>query len=355
MEYVLVLLLPALWPLISKYIWPHSISYREMGLNMVLPGSLAALVLMAGVSGKMGDTEIRNGQVLGKEKEWVSCEHDYDCNCRDECTGSGENRSCSEVCDTCYEHFNDWDWNVSVTDGVGGFTVDRIDRRGSSEPPRWTAITVGQPVAREHSYTNYVKAVPESLEHLRSSVLETYADKLPKYPRVYDYQFADRVIPIGVSLPDLAEWNNDLALKLRRLGPEKQANVIIVVVDVAEAAYANALSAHWVGGKKNDIVVVIGSPHFPDIAWVEVLAWTDEKIFPIKLRDSLTAIGTIERTAVIDTIDANVFEYYVRKPMKDFEYLKDEITPPTWAIVLAFLFATVGNVGLSLVFRKTDI
>lgn len=338
----------ALWPLVAKYIWPHTISTKEMVLNMVLPAIGILLVYQAGVSAKLHDVEIWNGQVTGKEQVWVSCDHSYDCNCRTECDSKGEN--CGQKCDTCYEHSNDWDWRV-YTD-IGEFNIDRVDRRGSNEPPRWSKVREGQPVAAERSYINYVKAVPESLFNLANEHLTH--EHLPEYPEVYDYHHIDRVIPIGVAVDELHVWNEELALKLRRLGPEKQANVVIVITAEATPTFADALASHWLGGKKNDITVVIGSPQYPNIEWVRVLAWTDEEIFKVTLRDALLSLGTLDRRAVLDTIEAHTDQYFVRKPMKDFAYLEDEIDPPTWAVVLAFLIATIGNAGITHVFRQTQ-
>src|SRR3989338_855858 len=349
----LLLLFPVVWPFIAKRLWHTEISWREMGLNIGIIAVAVAVVWIGGRGLKASDTEIWNGQVTGKEQVWVSCEHSYECNCRETCSGSGKDRSCSTTCDTCYEHFNDWNW--TVRSDVGNFNIARIDRRGSYEPPRWTKVIKGQPVASERTFVNYIKAVPESLFNKNSSVKEQYKGKLPDYPHVYDYHYANRVIPVGVQVADLADWNHKLALALRELGPKKQANAIIVLSGETNSQYAHALEEHWLGGKKNDVVVVLGVPEYPKISWAYVMSWTDRELFKVKLRDALLDQKTLDADKVVTLIDSHVKELFVRKPMKDFEYLWAEVTPPMWINVLAFMIAIFGSMGLTYVFQRRDV
>ena len=115
----------------------------------------AGIVYAVGYSNKITDQEIYNGEVTGKEKTRVSCEHSYSCNCRESCSGSGSTRSCSTTCDTCYEHSYDVDWRVKTS--VHEFNIQRINRQGTQEPPRWTKVTVGQPTAFVYKFTNYIR------------------------------------------------------------------------------------------------------------------------------------------------------------------------------------------------------
>lgn len=349
----LLLLFPIAWPFVAKRIWSRDISWREMGLNVGIV-VLAVVALWAGGRSIMAyDVEIWNGQVTSKAQVWVFCEHSYECNCKEVCSGSGKDRTCSKQCETCHEHFNDWDWRVRTD--IGDFTVSRIDSRGSFEPPRWTAVRPGQPVAFEHSFTNYIKAAPDSLFNKKGSTMGQYEKLLPKYPSVYDYHYADRVIPVGVTVADLKEWNTRLALSLRDLGPKKQANVIIVLASISGEEYSHALEEHWLGGKKNDIVVVLGVPEYPAIAWARVVSWTDKEIFKVALRDALLDLKVLDAGKVVATIERHVTESFVRKPMEDFKYLWHDVRPPTWLLAIIFVISIAGSVGLTFVFRQSEI
>src|SRR5574342_424492 len=144
------------------YAFLDGVSLKEFGLVvlacLIVAGSSAGIVSCANTH----DVEVWNGVVTGKEQNTVSCSHSYQCNCRQSCTGSGKNQSCTTVCDTCYEHSHDYDWDVytSINDTI---TIDRVDRQGVNEPSLWTAVKMGEPVSVTHSYKNYIKASPGTL------------------------------------------------------------------------------------------------------------------------------------------------------------------------------------------------
>jgi len=41
--------------------------------------------------------------------------------------------------------------------------------------------------------------------------------------------------------------------------------------------------------------------------------------------------------------------------MKDYEYLKDDIQPPTWVIILAIIIAFGMSIGLTFYFHRNEI
>lgn len=345
--YLLLLLLPPLIVVIvMKYLFHAALSWREVAVQSVVPLILVAAVWNVSRYSQMADTEILNGKVTSKEQEWVSCSHSYSCNCRTVTSGSGNNQTTSTVCDTCYEHSNDWDWRVYTT--VGDFNIARVDRRGSEEPSRWSIVSPGQPVALEHTYMNYVQAAPESLFNL--SRAKNYKGELPAYPRVYDYQYADRVIAMpGVKVPDLNRWNDILAHSLNDLGAQKQANIVVVMTKESPS-FADALQAHWLGGKKNDVLVVIGTD-YPAIKWARVYSWSKHDIINVSLRGDLQESKVLDAERTIGIITHNIATNYVRKPMADFEYLAEEAVPPMWVMILALILGTGASVGLGIYFR----
>lgn len=149
-----------LWPLLMQFFFAKTIATGEMfatiGLVLVLGFSSWAI----GNHLDKLDTEIISGQVEGKKQVKVSCSHSYKCHCYTTCSG-GKTRTCTQHCSTCYDHPYDFDWDVYTT--IGEFEINRVDRQGTTEPPRWTQIKVADPVAREHSYVNYIKVAPDSL------------------------------------------------------------------------------------------------------------------------------------------------------------------------------------------------
>jgi hypothetical protein len=260
----LILIVPLLWPFIAKALWKREITFFELGANLVVGILVAVGGYYASMHVQAMDVEIWNGTLVSKAKEKVSCSHSYTCNCRQSCTGSGQNQSCSQVCDTCYEHSHDYDWQLNTE--VGSVLIDRIDRQGKEEPPRFTKAKPGDPVALSKPYQNYIKAAPDSLFNASTEQMlkAQFKDVLLAYPaHVYDYHYVNRVLTQGVSLPNLAEWNAELAELLAKLGPRRQVNAILVFTKQSNPQYAEALRAEWLGGKKNDVVVVVGVPEYP--------------------------------------------------------------------------------------------
>lgn len=346
----LLLLFPLCWPLVARYLWSARITWAEMGAQMAIACAVIGAGYALGNIGQTHDNEVWNGSVTSKKMERVHCRHSYDCMCVSVSCG----KDCTtRVCQTCYEHIFDNDWNLYSD--LGGMRISTIDRQGLREPPRWTRARAGDPVAQTHSFTNYVKAVPESLYHANPNLKLKFSGMIPEYPlRIYDYHYLDRVLTVGVSLPDLAQWNLDLANALRYLGPNKQANVIIVVVKTPDPAYQYAIESAWIGGKKNDIIVLLGVTSPPRIDWVRISSWTDRQIFKVQLRDALMIVGELDRTRVIDTIDVHTRATFVRKNMADFEYLKDEIEPPEWVIIALAILGIIGSLGLSWFFYENE-
>lgn len=352
----LLLIFPVVWPFFAKIIWKHELTLGEHALNLVV----GVIVVITGygmsVYRSTADIQVLNGQVTGKEIVRVSCSHSYSCRCRQSCSGTGQNRSCHTICDTCYDHSHDYDHDLKTT--LGTITIDRIDRQGKKVPPRYEAAAVNDPVARTSTYSNYIKAAPDSLFNgaQNSMLLEQYKDKLPAYPvKLYDYHYVDRVIPVGVTVPGLAMWNLKLANSLRAIGAQKEANVVVVITNETQPNYANALEAHWLGGKKNDIIVVLGAPEFPKRSWARVVSWTDNQVFKVELRDALLQLDEFHADEVIELVAKHVQEGFVRKPMKDFEYLKDSVEPPVWLLIVLFLVSVVTSIGFTLYLVRNDV
>lgn len=341
----LLLIFPLCWPFVAKLIWKHELTFAEVGANLAIGALVVTLGWALGKYGQTWDTEILNGAVTSKYSERVSCAHSYECNCYDSCSGSGDKRTCTRVCSTCYEHSYDVDWVLDTT--VGNITIDRVDRQGTQEPLRFSRAAVDDPVARSSSFVNYIKAVPESLFNAsaEASLVQSFAGQLPTYPsHIHDYHYVNRVLASGVSVPELSIWNLELAKTLRKLGPLKQANLVVVFTNAPSEQYANALRAAWLGGKKNDVVVVMGTPNYPSIEWVSVFSWSDAELFKVQLRDALRDLKEVRRDDFFTLVASHIEKGFVRKPMQDFAYLESQIEPPTWALVILVMLSIGASV-----------
>lgn len=336
-------------PWLTKIFLPRKVTWIEIGSSFAVGIILTLVVYATGMYSQTDDIEILNGQVISKYHEKVPCRHSYQCHCHMVTSGYGKHSTTTEECDTCYEHPYDVDWVVHSN--VRDFDINTLDSQGLREPPRWTIVKPGDPVSAKHHFTNYVKAVPDSLFH--KNLTHRFDNMIPVYPAgIYDYYKLNRAITEGVPVPDIAEWDNDISDILRTLGPEKQANVIVIFVNTSDESYIHSLEGKWVGGKKNDIIVILGVTHYPKIDWVGISSWTDAALFKVELHDDISAIGTVDRTKIIKVIAADTQKMFKRKEMKDFEYLKTQIQPPTWVLVLAVILGLIASVITTIVVRK---
>lgn len=346
---LLTLLVPFVVAWICKFVWSKDITWLELGATLVISLAVTGGTYWAGMYAQTADTEIINGEVLSKDRVHGEYTRTYSCNCSTDSKGN-------QTCQTCSEEHYTVTW--TCRSNVGDIRIDQLDSTWPSvynkpDPNRYTTINKGDPVAQEHHFTNYVKAVPDSLFH--QNAVNKFQAMIPTYPnKVFDYYNLNRALAIGVQVPDLAAWNNDISDMLRKLGPQKQANVVVLFVNTADEGYIHALEGAWIGGKKNDIIVVMGVTQYPKIDWVAVSSWTDKALFKVQLRDDINAIGTVDREKIIAAIDKNTMTTFKRKNMKDYEYLKNRIQPATWVLTLAVLLGILVSAGASFYFYRND-
>jgi hypothetical protein len=350
-----ILLVPVILSVIHYFV------YTKYKFNIgnvwgTLAGGLAISLLIVSSIWFLGkgyqtkDVELLNGEIVSKSRLHDHYLRSYSCNCRQSCSGSGSSRSCSTTCDTCYEDRYTVTWNANST--VGVFTIDHLDWSSSTvyltkDPSRYSIINVGDPACNTHSYVNWVKGARASLfNNVKSSDQEKYKNLIPQIPTVvYDFYRANRVISPNVAIPNQQEWNDNLAVVLKTLGPKKQANVIIVFVN-ADEGYFNVLKDSWLNGKKNDIVVVIGTENVDSKPnWVRIMSWAENDIFNVELRDELMALEKTSMKETLSTIETVTMKSFKRQSMKKYEYLESEIQPPTWLLILTVVLNILGYVG----------
>lgn len=329
------------------------ITWKEFLVQVGAQALVALLSLACIWGGDTHDVELWNGRVANKASYRVSCEHSYTCNCVTTCSGSGSNRSCTEICQTCYEHSYDVSWYLHTTNEES-IVIERVDRRGTSTPPRWASARVGDPTAIRHSFTNYVKAAPDTLFR-RRGLVERYATFIPAYPiAVHDYHYANRLVQVSTALPDAAAWNADLMQLNADLGRSKEVNIVVVTVASKESEYGLALEQAWLGGKKNDVVVVVGLDG-TKVSWTHVMSWSTNQMLQVALRDQLLDLGTFDRERAVPVIRKAVSDHFRRKHFREFAYLASCFTPTGTQYLVSIIIGVVASIGISLFMAKEDL
>lgn len=280
--------------------------------------------------GAGSDTEIWNGYVSDKYSNHVSCEHKYPCGRI--CSGSGKRRSCHIK--YCHEHSYDVDWVVKTT--VGNVEIDRVDRRGLETPPRFAQVKVGEPASSENYYQNSLLLDEDSLFYNSDKIVGTYS--VPQYPVVRDYYRITRVF--NDTALDLSNWNRILNERLAVDGAALQLNMVVFVTN-SPSAYADAVFAAWKGGKKNDVIIVLGNQS-GKVQWIRSTSFAKgmgNELLHAKLLS--TAIGeTIDDKLVMDLYNTTA-KTYKRYTMEQFEKMVH--TNPKYPIgvyIIVLIFST---------------
>ena len=267
-------------------------------------------------------TEIWGGQIVKKDSEHVHCRHDYQCHCYSYTDSKGNSH---QHCDTCYEHSYDVDW--TSYDNIGDdWDMGKVDRQGLIEPPAWTQVVIGEPVAVPHTYLDYIKASKFSILNKRAREFDAGWPPITYPGNIYDRWRTDRVIASGVNIPDLKEWNDDLMVLNGQEGPAHQASVIVVFTNIADRDYADAVYERWKGAAKNDIVVFIGAPNYPTVSWTAVRAFTQSDIFQRTLESEIPK--EITRPVLFAFLKNEIEHDFQREHMKKYQYLEDDIDVP---------------------------
>lgn len=362
MNFLWIVLLPIIWLLAAKYWLRTTFNFKELAISIVSVLIITGITYGLGMMSQTSDIEILNGEVTKKERKHGSYVRSYDCRCYTSCSGSGKNKSCSTKCSTCYEDRYTVDWNGYTT--VGNFSFKSLDRTSKrvyreSDPKDYVACKVGDPASSTHTYTNYVKAVPDSLFHDDSNIAEQFLGKIPSYPKVYSHYKINRVINVDskISVSVVKDLNDGISNSLKTLGFVKQVNIIVILTEIDDPSYRYAIENAWLGGKKNDVVIMIGLDD-SNITWADMMSFagnSGNELFHVTMRDGILEQKELNVKELVPFVAKTVSKLYDRPQMKDYEYLKDDIEPATWVIILAIILSLLTSGGCTYYFHREEI
>ncbi len=356
---LLVMIVPLGIALIFKYQLKKTYTWKELGINLGVVFALVTIIWFSGSMSQTADVEVWNGKILSKSRVQDSYVRSYSCNCRSVCSGSGKNQTCSTVCDTCYEDRYTVDWTARST--VGGITFKSLDSGSRSvyrtkDPAAYKKCSVGEPASKEHRYTNYVKAAPDSLFN---TALDEDVYPIPAYPRVHSFYKVNRVLNVSTKLKskDIATLDRLLSESLILLGAKKQVNIIVILTEIDDSSYRFSVENKWLGAKKNDVVVFLGLDG-DTITWTDVMTWglnRGNEVFQATLKSELSSIKTFNAQSIAEVVVNTTGSLYDRPMMKDYEYLKDDIQPPGWLLTTCFILSLLVSLGLTYFFHKNEV
>lgn len=308
------------------------------------------------------DVEIWNGSITDKQNIRKNCQTGWsrseDPFCTNytttsvydgqSCTGSGKDRQCINTYHTEYSYDYSWEgkWFAFSSDLKKKWEIPRVDRQGAVEPLKYSSIAIGDPASIQHSYVNWIRGASDNIFHEDGEVAKKYKDQIPDYPdKLYEIWKLNRVLTVGVDLPNIQEYNFKLSRALKYLGPQRQMNAIIVVVDGTKIGsdYPLAVRRAWKGFKKNDAVIFIGINSSQDVVWSNVLSWSKNDIFNVDLRQAILEDKKLDIDKTIISLYTLGKDEYVRREMSEFEYLKDSIQPSFFCVFLSLVVGIISS------------
>lgn len=364
MDFVIIALPALLTCIVMKFIFKHDITMKEFfihcGATIAVIGIMMAITY-ASMYASMADNEILNGKVLSKSREveictqYSSCKHYHwreKCNYYTDSKGKRQ-KSCEsyKVFDYSYEV----DWYVKTT--VDSHEIERVNRQGTSIPPRWEIVKIGDPASTTHMYINYLLGNEDSLfyqEQYKKDFTEEYKKTLPDYPKIYDYYRINHVI--NLTKIDSTGFNDYINNVLRDMGASQQVNLIIVMYQYENKKFVEGITAKWRGGKKNDVIMFFGLDgtgivrNFSSTSFGKGMK---NEYLHSKLR--MTALTENISLDLVQKTVYDVQQNFKRLPNAEFEYLKYKLEPSRWVVILCSLLALGISIGIGMYMRKLDL
>lgn len=292
---------------------------------------VAWLVCAGTVLGLSSSYELISGRVTAKDWE-------YD--------PTYVSESCGKDC-TRMKEVPRWRWDVKGDVGKHSEYTD-----WKREPRIYREAVIGEPFATTKHFRNaqYLAAGSVLYDH------SDYSGWMPDYPRIRDGFRVDRCLS-GVA--DCKTMNRLLAEAQRSWGPGHKVNVIVVAVAADAKGFDTALRQHWVGGKKNDAVVVVYLGAGQTISEVRafsrstgtVLA-TDGRNFNTYLRENVAAVGTWDEARIIAAI-APALPFFDREDLSKHDFWAETFQLP-WYWILGQIVLLAAMFAAAAAFLRSD-
>lgn len=312
------------------------------------------------------DTEYWNGKVLSMEyyEEWTE-EVTYT---EEKCSGSGNNRTCRTVTKTRNDYHSPY-WVINTSnDEIISIDKNEFNKAankfGAIEKDVYHSnqVSFGDgdkfvvtptetiPTAVSHSFTNFVVAAKDNVINQKANPEEIKQGvkngTLVPYPTLTYGQYGntriDRLIdPNNLVGNKRGTYNNSLDTFAANFGAAKQVNPMIYVTS-EPIGFKYVLEAYWKKAKKNDVVLILGVEN-GKVVWSDSIAWTNNTDFGVDCSSKFKDMNISDAYGISTKFEDLIISEYVRKPMKEFSYLKDNITLEWYWQVLILL----GNILLN--------
>lgn len=286
---------------------------------------------------------------------------------RENCSGTGKNRSCTTSyydCSYVDNHPEYWnmddntnhDYSLSSSkyhEIVSKWKTESFTRTHSgcyticgnvynASYPADPTMENMIPITHEHTYENRVKASTSVFSFKKVDSLERANYGLYNHPRVGD-KFT--YTPI---LGDNDVWAQHKLRSLNALyGSQNQVHMMVLVFEDKPYEAGLYQEALWTGGNKNEFILCVGKSG-DQIKWTKVISWTEEVGLKLRVEREVKAMDKFNIVGIVDYLGNNVPREWKRKHFKDFNYLHVDV--PMSATIWTFVIDLLVTAGLLVFF-----
>lgn len=238
-----------------------------------------------------------------------------------------------------------------------GKTEPRLGRRRTGEhasrmidgdPNDYWGVNINrwcEPVTRQKYFENRVKASPSVFSFV----------KVPTNINVFPYPQNNNIFHSDRLLGDARKLN---LLKFDQLnsflGGRKKINLIIIGFKDADSMMAEYQRAAWIGGKKNDLVMMYNlNSSTKTVSWTRVFGWSESEVCKRNLESILLKADAFnDEDVLFDKIKTEIIANYTIKDWSKFDYLT--IEPKTSHFVWFFIIMILTQSGLYVYFHYNE-
>lgn len=229
--------------------------------------------------------------------------------------------------------------NISVYETPDGKKIN--DDYPKTVDELYNYWSIGMPTASVHQYRNYIQTSNSIYKH---DNIDWKQYELPDYPlKVENYVTINRALgefPNKESVnKKLNEWNsylNHMIIKENgKKGSYKEVNVIFVNLgENTSLDWGFALQEKFENGNKNDFIVSFGTDG-GKISWCYPFSWSESEITKARVKNIVLDGDFNNFAQIIDDSCKEIENSFVRKEMKDFEYIK--IVPSSYVYIVSVI------------------
>lgn len=351
---------------------------KEFGIQVgaTLVFVTAIYVLLFGTTTDLWDTNYYNGKIKSSSyyeewKERVTYTESYSCGT------SKSPRTCTRTKTRIDYHSPYWEIRTNLGETISitrsdylktkrefGTSMVRLHRSNQvsfgdgdkyvSKPTRAIPTSVG------HTYENVVRAANGNVIHVKvpkeSVALLVKSGKVREYPELYRGAYGETLLNRYIDTTGKTK-SSSAYLKLLNntalvVGRTKQANPIFYVT-TEDRSITDAISQHWSMGKKNDVTLIMGIDDNGTIQWSDSICFTNISDFEVDMENKFKGMNiNADQAKIVATYTNLVNAEFVRKPMEEFNYLKENITLEWYWQLLIFLLNLALTVFISYKFMN---